>query len=40
MKQFTIEHIHCGATTTIEGYDLYDALKKANLNYKLWKEVK
>ena len=40
MKNFKVEQIYCKTIKNIEGYDLFDALKKAQLNYKLWKEVK
>ena len=38
-KTYTIKHIHCGMTTTIEGYDIYDAMRKAGKDLKVWKVV-
>ena len=37
MTTFTVEHKHCGYTQTIEGYDVWDALKRNNLNANVWK---
>jgi hypothetical protein len=39
MKNFTVEHKYCGAIRTIEGYDIYDAMKKANLPRSYWKQI-
>lgn len=33
---FTIEHKHCGMTTTIKGYDVWDALRNNNKDISLW----
>lgn len=37
MKTYIVEHKHCKATKTIEGYDFWDAMRKNNLDYKVWK---
>lgn len=39
MKTFTLEHKHCGQTTTVVGKDIYAACQDAKLNYRYWKVV-
>lgn len=39
MKEFIVEHKFCKCQKIIRGYDIYDALKRYNLNYKLWKQI-
>ena len=39
MKTFVVEHKNCKAIRTIEGYDIWHALKANNLDYRVWKEV-
>ena len=39
MLEFTIVHRYCGYTKTIQGYNIWDALKSNGLDYKIW-EVK
>ena len=36
MLRFTIEHKHCGYTTTIEGYNVLDALKSNGKDIAYW----
>lgn len=36
MMTYTIKHKHCGMTKTVEGNDLYDAIKKNNIDTKVW----
>lgn len=36
MIQFTIKHKYCGAITTIEGNDIFDAFKRNNKDPKIW----
>jgi hypothetical protein len=36
MTTFTVEHKHCKATTTIEGYTIYDAMRENGLDAKVW----
>lgn len=36
MTQYTVEHKHNGAIKHITGYDLWDALKKNALDYRVW----
>ena len=38
-KTYTIEHKACGMTTTIEGYDIYDAMHKAGKSLKTWRII-
>ena len=40
MTTYTITHKHCGATTTITGYDYWSACRKAGVNPNLWQIVK
>ena len=40
MKEFIVEHKYCKATKTIEGYDIYHALKANDLDAKTWVEKK
>lgn len=35
-KTYTITHKFCGMTTTIEGYDKWDAFRKAGLDMNTW----
>jgi hypothetical protein len=39
MKTYTVEHRHCKAIRTIEGYDIWDAMRKNNLDTRVWREV-
>ena len=39
MIQYTVRHKHCGATTTIEGYDIYNAYRNSGLSATIWVEV-
>ena len=36
MLTFTIEHKYCGMTTTIEGYNVWDAMKQNNKDINIW----
>lgn len=36
MLRFTIEHKFCGYTTTVEGYNVWDALKSNDKNIAFW----
>lgn len=36
MFDFWIEHIHCGETTHIFGYDFRDACRRWKIDPKLW----
>ena len=36
MLKFTIEHKYCGYTTTVEGYNVWDALKSNGKDIKFW----
>ena len=40
MKEFIVEHKYCKATKTIEGYNIYHALKENNLDDNVWIEKK
>ena len=40
MKEYTLEHKHCKAITKIRGNDIYDALRKNNVNGNVWKVIK
>jgi hypothetical protein len=33
---YTIQHKACGMTTIIEGYDIYDAMRKAGKSFSAW----
>lgn len=37
--RFIVVHKHCGYTMTIEGKDIYAALRAYGLSLDLWKEV-
>ena len=39
MKTYTVEHTHCKAIRTIEGYDIWDAMRKNSLDIRVWKEI-
>ena len=39
MKEYTIQHKHCKAITKIEGYDIYDAMRKNNINGNVWEVI-
>lgn len=36
MLEFTIQHKYCGYTTTVIGYNVYDALKQNNKDIRFW----
>ena len=36
MLRFTIEHKYCGYTTTVEGYNVWDALKSNGKDINYW----
>lgn len=36
MKNFVVVHKHCGYARSIEGFDIWDALKKNGLDGKVW----
>lgn len=36
MLKFTIEHKYCRYTTTVEGYNVWDALKSNGKDIKFW----
>ena len=36
MTTYYIQHIHCGMTQMIHGYDFYDACRRAKLDPNLW----
>ena len=36
MYEFGIHHKYCGMTTVIYGYNVMDALKKANKDHTIW----
>ncbi len=36
MQDFTIRHKYCGITKKISGYDIYDAFKKCDIDFKYW----
>ena len=36
MLRFTIEHKYCGCTTTVEGYNVWDALKSNGKDINYW----
>lgn len=40
MTQYTVEHKNCGYIKVIEGYDIYDAFKKNNLQSNMWTVIK
>ena len=37
MLRFTVVHKYCGYTKTVEGYNVWDALKTNNLDHNVWK---
>lgn len=39
MKTYTVEHKHCKAILTIKGYDIWEAMRKNNLDMRVWKEI-
>ena len=39
MKVFTIQHKHCKAITKIEGYDIWDAMRKNNIKGNAWEII-
>lgn len=36
MYKFLVRHRYCGMTRQIEGYDIWDALRRSGLNPKIW----
>ena len=36
MKEFNVIHKYCNYEMIIEGYDIYDAMNKNNLDNKYW----
>lgn len=36
MQQFLVEHKYCGMQKTIEGYNVWDALKSNGLEVGVW----
>lgn len=36
MLRFTIKHKYCGCTTTVEGYNVWDALKSNGKDINYW----
>ena len=36
MLRFTIEHKYCGYTTTVEGYNVWDALRNNGKDFNCW----
>ena len=39
MMRYTIQHKHCGMTTTIEGYTIWDAFRSFNKDPRYWTVV-
>jgi hypothetical protein len=39
MKEFKVQHIHCGVIRTIYGDDIFVAFRKAGLSSKVWAVV-
>jgi hypothetical protein len=39
MLEFVVTHKYCGMTKTIQGYNVWDALKANNLDYNVWTVV-
>ena len=37
MFNFTVSHKYCGHIKNIKGYNIWDALKVNNLDFKIWK---
>lgn len=37
MMTFTIEHRYCGYITTVQGYNVWDALKKSGKDLHYWR---
>ena len=37
MMTFKIEHKYCGFTTTVSGYNVWDAMKKNNKDLHYWR---
>ena len=36
MYEFGIHHKHCGMTTVVYGYDVYDAFRRAEKDPTVW----
>lgn len=36
MLRFTVKHKYCGCVRVVEGYNVWDALKKNGFDYTIW----
>ena len=36
MFEFTVVHKHCGYTKTVQGYNVWDAMRSNNLDHNVW----
>ena len=36
MFEFTVVHKYCGYTKTVQGYNVWDAMRNNNLDHNVW----